>query len=368
MGEGMQRRARVSEKALRLVWLGFFQLVIAVGLGGCSSVGYYSQAVSGHLELMSRTRPVSEVIDDPATRDEVREKLRLVPAALAFAEQELGLPVGGSYREYSDLGRSAVTWVLFRTDPFSVELKPTCFLVVGCLSYQGWFSRADAEAAARAAEARGEDVYLAASPAYSSLGWFDDPVVNTMLQWREADLVGLLFHELAHQKVYLRHDTEFNESLANFVEREGLKRFYAQRGEQDEWRRHEASQALRDEFRSMVMRYREALAAGYRAAQSDYEKALIKGGSITAMREEFGRRRDADDHWAVYAHWFAKPINNAQLASLSTYNRLIPDFDRLLQASGGSFERFWERLRPLEQMSRQERRSYLASINGAPPR
>lgn len=338
-------------------------LVCVLSLSACANLGYYAQAIEGHFELMSARQDLGEVIGDQTQPKRVRNRLALVPEILEFAATELALPDNGSYRDYADIGRPAVTWVVFRTPEYSLDLKRSCFPVAGCLSYQGWFQRSAAEAAAERFRREGEDVYVAPSPAYSSLGWFEDPVLNTMLRWDESTFIGVIFHELTHQRLYVADDSDFNESLARFLEEEGVRRFLTARGDLGSWDRYLARNSLRQMFKSLVMEYRATLAEFYRQAQGSEELARGKRQIIQTLKAEYQRFLDIDNRWAAYQHWFNKPINNAQLAAVSVYNRYVPAFRALLRQVDGDIGQFWLEVDRLAAMSAKERADVLAAIS-----
>ncbi|MBI5783517.1 MAG: aminopeptidase, partial [Gammaproteobacteria bacterium] len=204
-------------------------LLLAV-VSGCASPGYYLHAVSGQIEILNKRRPVEEVLNDPATTPQTRQQLKLVRRLRDFASRELGLPDNDSYRSYTDLERPFVVWDVFAAPELSLEPKQWCFLVAGCVPYRGYFARDEAEQFAADLKQDGYDVYVGGVPAYSTLGWFNDPLLNTFIHRSEPELAGLLFHELAHQKIYVSGDTTFNESFATVVELEGVKRWSQQNG------------------------------------------------------------------------------------------------------------------------------------------
>src|SRR5579863_5315121 len=202
---------------------------IVVTLPGCA-IGYFTQAAQGQWRLMRARRPIEQVIADPASSEQLKARLRVVQDARDFAVSDLGLPDNRSYRSYSDLKRPYVVWNVVAAPEFSVQPQRWCFPFTGCLSYRGYFRERDARKMAAALAARGNDVMVGGVTAYSTLGHFADPVLNTMLRYGDLELVSTLFHELAHQLIYIRNDTVFNESFAVSVEQEGLRRWLAARG------------------------------------------------------------------------------------------------------------------------------------------
>jgi predicted aminopeptidase len=252
-------------------------VVAALCLGsGCSSLGYYGQAVGGHLDILQRSRPVADWLAEAETPARLRERLQLSQELRDFAVRELRLPDNTSYRRYADLGRPAVVWNVVAAPELSLQLKTWCFPVLGCVGYRGYFNRDDATATAAELRAQGWEVYVYGVPAYSTLGWSNwiggDPLLNTFLPWPEGELARLLFHELAHQVAYADDDTTFNESFATAVERLGGQRWLAQPGREAAAREYAELDRRRADWRELTLRHRQRLQALYASAASDDDK------------------------------------------------------------------------------------------------
>lgn len=341
-------------------------LAVASLLGGCGTVGYYAQAVNGHMDLMQRARPVADVIQDPATPEPLRERLRLSQRMRDFAVTELKLPEGGSYRRYADLGRSAVVWNVVAAPELSLTLKTWCFPVVGCVGYRGHYAQAQADALAAELRAQGLEVMVYGVPAYSTLGkleWMGgDPLLNTFVSGSEADLARLIFHELTHQVVYVDDDTTFNESYATAVERIG-GRLWMERFATPEARAADAQrQARARAFRAFTQRWRSELDALYRSSQPDEAKRAAKATLMQRLRADYEAQK-ADPAsplagFAGYDGWFAR-ANNASFAVLGAYNDLVAGFERLFEDAGRDFGRFHAEVRALAALPRDERRRRL---------
>ncbi len=323
---------------MRLFWAGAVLLVALAA--GCQSLAYYTQAISGHLNVMARARPVSDWLADPGTAPELRERLDLARRIRAFASEQLKLPENKSYLSYADLDRPYVVWNVFAAPRFSVEPKKECFPFTGCVSYRGFYAESDARRHADKLREEGYDVYVGGVPAYSTLGWFDDPLLSTFIRVPDTELARLVFHELAHQLVYVRGDTTFNESFAVAVEEEGVRQWleYERRGaELDAFR---AAQTRKREFAERVSQTRERLAFIYRMDLPD--EAMLE-----QKRGEWARLRMS------YPGLPAEP-NNAFLASVAIYTDLVPAFEQLL-AESGSLEGFYVRVQGLSRdASRRE--------------
>jgi predicted aminopeptidase len=309
-------------------------LAAALVLCGCESVRYYAQAIGGHFDVMRASRPVESWLADPSTPQDLRRRLELARGIREFASRELGLPQNGSYDSYADLGRRYVVWNVYAAPVFSTEPRKECFPFTGCVSYRGFFSEADARGHAEKLRLAGNDVYVGGVPAYSTLGWFDDPLLSTFIRLPDAQLARLLFHELAHQVVYARDDTTFNESFAVAVEEEGVRRWLRMQGREAEFAAFQAAQARRRELAARVEAMRKRLEAAYKSDVASDEKKRVKA-------EEFARLRA--DYGAIVP---AEP-NNAFLVSISVYTQLVPGFERLLADSGGNLPAFYQRVRQL---------------------
>jgi predicted aminopeptidase len=329
---------------------------------GCSSIGYYFQAVSGQVELTRKAQPISKVVADPHTGAELKAKLERVVEIRDFASRELHLPDNGSYRSYADIGRPYVVWNVFAASEFSVKPQEWCFLFAGCVGYRGYFSKAGADQFASDLRAQRYDVYVGGVPAYSTLGWLDDPVLNTFVQYPDADVAELMFHELAHQLVYVQGDSTFNESFAVTVEREGVERWLAAHGSEAQRREFEQQQVRRQAFAELVASYRERLAELYAEPLDPQQMRARKDQVLTQMRAEYGRLKQSWDGFAGYDPWFGQPLNNAQLASVTIYTQLVPAFQRILRDNGGDLQRFYAEAKRLAALPKAQRDAELAGL------
>ena len=322
--------------------------LIGVTLPGCA-LGYLTQAAQGHWRLMRARRPIEQVIADPGAGPELKARLRVVQDARDFAVSDLGLPDNRSYRSYSDLKRPYVVWNVVAAPEFSVQPQRWCFPFTGCLSYRGYFREQDARKMAAALAARGNDVMVGGVAAYSTLGHFADPVLNTMLRYGDLGLVSTIFHELAHQLIYVRGDSEFNESFAVSVEQEGLRRWLAARARslelQDYSARHRSEQLIVNVFadgrRRLAALY--ALSPAPPVAQRRERKQEIltaTGEQVLAVERQFEVRTG-------YDQWISDGLNNAHLASVGTYFDCVPGFQRLLAANGGNLPAFYAAVRTM---------------------
>jgi len=338
----------------------------AVCLGtGCSSVGYLGQSVAGHLDVMHRARPVAEVLADPATAEPLRAQLQLAERIRDFASRELALPDNRSYRRYAALDRPAAVWNVVAAPALSLTLKTWCFPMMGCVGYRGYYDRADADALAATLRDQGWEVQVYGVPAYSTLGWTNwlggDPLLSTFIGWREAELARLIFHELAHQVVYVADDTGFNESYATAVEQLGVARWLAGPAGARALADDAAAQARRQQFKALTRAARDDLAAIFAdASQDDAAKQDAKARRMAQLRADYEQlKRDAWSGYAGYDRWFAE-ANNASLAIQAAYGDLVPAFEQLFEAQGRDFARFHEAVRALAALPKAERLATLA--------
>lgn len=347
----------------RLAALGL--LAAAAGLSGCSTLGYYAQAVGGHLDILQRTRPVADWLADPATPAALRERLQLAQRLRDFAVTELRLPDNRSYRGYADLQRSAVVWNVVAAPELSLQLKTWCFPLMGCVGYRGYFQRDGADALAAELVHEGWEANVYGVPAYSTLGWTNwlggDPLLNTFVQWPEAELARLIFHELAHQVAYAADDTTFNESFAGAVERIGGRRWLAQHGSEAARAEFAALDARREDFRALTQRTRERLQALYAGELPADQKRQRKAALMAEMRAEYTTLKATRwNGFAGYDGWVAR-ANNAAFGVQAAYNELVPQFERLFERSGSDFRRFYAEVQALAALPKDERRARLAA-------
>ena len=336
--------------------------LLAYLLCGCATLRYYSQAVSGHLQLMRRATPIEDELARDAFPVALKAKLQTVLRLREFASRELALPDNGSYKRYADLGRQYVAWNVFAAPEFSIEAIRSCFPFAGCVGYRGYFAEADAQAEAAAMRARGHDAHVGGVPAYSTLGWFDDPVLNTFIHYPEAELARLMFHELAHQQLYVKNDTRFNESFATTVEQIGVTRWLDANADDSGRTAFELSQTMKREFVTLVLKHRAILEQYYRQDLPLEQKRLGKAQRFAAMEEEYRQLKLSWNGFAGYDRWFAAKPNNASLASVALYTELVPALRALLEKEGGDLPRFYVAVKNLAQLPKEERDERLRSI------
>ncbi|WP_458072359.1 aminopeptidase [Rhodanobacter sp. BL-MT-08] len=331
-------------------------------LGACASVRYYAQAVRGQSEMLFHRRDIGAIVADPSTDPRVAARLALARRARRFASQHLALPDNRSYTRYVDLHRPFAVWNVFAAPRYSVDPVLHCFPVAGCVGYRGYFSEADAKADAQQLRRQGDDVEVGGVSAYSTLGWFADPILSSMLRWDDDDLDGTIFHELAHQLIYVKDDTAFNESFAMFVQDQGLREWRRSRGlpAQDD-----RAQALENGFTALVLDLRERLKTLYASGVDHLQMEAGKQHEIAAFRLRYAQWRDS--HWPGehrYDAWVAAPINNASLVPFGLYDQWKPAFAALFKQSMGQWPAFYQRVRELSRQPKPQRDAVLAGLNG----
>lgn len=346
-----------------LLFLSLAMLVIS----GCGNLGYYAQSISGQMEILRKRESIEGLLENPQLDTSLRRKLSLVQEIRTYASDALGLPNNDSYRSYVDLKRPYVVWNVFAAPEFSFDLKEWCFPFAGCVRYRGYFSRDDAETYAGGLKQEGYDVYVGGVEAYSTLGWFDDPVLNTILRRDDARLAALIFHELAHQQLYVNGDTAFNEGFASTVEVEGVKRWLANKNDQQlqlEYNKHSQRQ---QQFVALVETTRERLDRLYQSDLSDVDKRLQKKSLIAQLQSDYQQLKTEWDGYRGYDAWFSTDMNNAQLANVFTYQDYVPAFQHLLQQQHGDFPAFYRAVAQLAALDKDEREQALHSLNDTIP-
>ncbi len=333
-------------------------------LAGCNPA-YLVQAAGGQWQLMKTRRPVAEVIADPATAPATRGQLEEATAAVAFAHTALALPDNGSYREYVDVGRSYAVWNVFAAGPFDLALRRWCFPIAGCVAYRGYFAEHKARAFAAGLAADGDDVHVAGAVAYSTLGYLRDPLLSSVLQLPGATAAALIFHELAHQRLYVPGDTVFNESFATLVEQEGLTRWLAERGEWAALCRFGNGLERARQLRALLDEARAELAAIYRSASPEAQRTAAKAAAFARL---LGRYRMLRADWReppYFDGWFEGDINNASLGALAAYDRLVGVLRVILASEGGDLPAFYRRAERLAQLDEAARGEVLGAITAA---
>lgn len=328
--------------------------VFALITSGCQSVYYYGQAINGQLSILMNRVPIEKILDDPRTSEKLKNRLALILEIREFAKNDLRLPADESYLSYVDLHRPYVVWNVFAAPEFSLTPKTWCYPIVGCVAYRGYFSEEDARQFAGSLK-KNYDVYVGGVTAYSTLGWFDDPVLSTIMHLTETESAALIFHELTHQMLYAPDDTAFNESFATTVEQEGVRRWLAFRRNPDAFDAYLRNFRKHRQFVDLIMKYRRLLESLYQAESPPSAKREQKARLFYRLKQDHDRLKKNWNGSSRYAHWFNQPLNNAQLISVLTYQDLVPAFVKLLEQKQGDLEQFYHECRALAKKSKAER-------------
>lgn len=338
-------------------------------LAACSQIGYYSQSISGHLSIMSSSRPIEDLLEDPEVSTQLKQKLSRALEFRSFASEELFLPDNDSYLSYADTGRSAAVWNVVAAPDDSLTPKQWCFAFVGCLPYRGYYDQEEAEAYADELIAQKMDVVTYGVPAYSTLGWFDDPLLNTLIDLPDWVLAGIMFHELSHQLVYVEDDTVFNEAFAQTVEEEGRRRWLMQNGTDEERASFQVFATRQFDFQALMKQTREELLLCYKSGSDREARLACKQGIIDQMLERYSALKQSWGGYTGYDFWLESRPNNAHFVSTDTYRRYVPAFEKILQKNGGDLQRFYAEVELLADLPKQERQEMLEGLltNEKPP-
>ena len=355
----------------RFRWRAGATALLALALVGCADTRYYWQSVSGHLEMLRSAKPVVQWLADVQTPQQLKDRLELSQRIRDFAVTELALPDNPSYRQYADLQRRSVVWNVVAAPEFSLTLKTWCFPVLGCVGYRGYFNEADARLEAGQLKAQGLEVSVYGVPAYSTLGWMNwaggDPLLNTFIRYPEGELARIIFHELAHQVLYLPGDTLFNESFATAVEQLGGARWLAAFGSQTARTEYAAFDTRRKQFRALTLATRDRLRLIYApdspVAPDPQRQALLKQAAMREFRDQYERLKQAWGGYAGYDPWVAN-ANNASFGAQAAYDDLVPTFEALFAREGGNWRAFYDAVRRLADLPKPERTQALKRITG----
>lgn len=339
-------------------------MLVLMPLAGCQGLAYYGQAAQGQFALMAKRQDIDTLLAAEGTDPVLRARLAGVQRIRAFAARELALPVHGQYDRYVALGRDYPVWSVMATPALSLRAHRWCYPFVGCLAYRGYFREAGAQKEAARRAAAGDDVYVSGIPAYSTLGWFSDPVLSSFLHWPEPELAELLFHELAHQKLFVPGDTVFNESFAVVVAEAGLARYEALYGLDLAPLR--AARARRADFVALVMAHRAQLQARFKAAATDDERRAARADVYAALRAAHAAQKEAWGGYSGYDAWFAE-LNNARLNAVGSYYERVPALRRLLAQGGDDLPTFYRACRALARLSYRERQARLDALLATEP-
>ena len=333
---------------------------------GCAQLSYYAQAAQGQLGLVASAKPIDQWLADPKVSDQLKQRLTRTQQIRKFAAQELDLPDNGSYTKYAELNRPYVVWNVIATPELSMKPVQWCFPIAGCVDYRGYYRKEDAQRFAQELRTQGYEVRVSGVPAYSTLGWFNDPVLSTFIAYPEAEVARMLFHELAHQVAYAPGDTPFNESFATTVESIGVERWLDKHGNPDSRDRYREFRQRKRDFIALLTQHRQRLEEVFASDISDDEKRNQKALVITSLKQSY--RQTKDEKWgghSGYDQWFNEPITNAHFVLVATYEELVPAF-QALHAKSGSMKKFYADVQAMAKQDKARRREQLALLLGMP--
>jgi predicted aminopeptidase len=336
---------------------------LAITLGGCADMAYLHQAAAGHVGLVWKSRSLADVLADPQSSERLKDQLQAAQTIRRFAVDTLALPDNASYTRYVDTGQPFVVWNVLATRELSLKLESFCFWVVGCLNYKGYYSEADAQAFAQLLRERGLEVTVAGVPAYSTLGWTPDPLVNTFIYYPKGELARLVFHELAHQVLYVADDTAFNESFATAVEELGVELWLQNQADGQVRREYEIFDVRRKRFQALLQHTRAALKALYDSDLPDADKRTGRDAIFADLQARY--RQVREEEWGGYAgydRFFRQEVNTPRLAGHGLYRQWVPALKALFVRSGSDFKRFFEAAADLGRLEKSARQQRLAAM------
>jgi len=342
----------ISWRIMRLLTL---SALLVLACCSCSSISYYHQSISGHLSLISKRQAITTIVNDPASDKDLVAQLKHAQEARAFASTRLKLPENGSYHSFVQLDQPHVTWAVFAAPEFSVALNNWCFLVIGCVQYRGYFKQQRAEEYAEKLSNKGLETYVTGIPAYSTLGWFDDPLLSSMIDRGELVTAAYIFHELSHQQFYVNGDSGFNEAFATAVEEIGVALWLQENNKLDQLEKYHQWLQQKKVFSDFIGSSRQKFEDLYTEELPEQDKREKKHALIEQMRKEFSSLSTQHKQISRYTNWMSGPLNNAQLGAISLYRELVPAFKKIYQLCDNDFERFYAQAKQISKLSIEQR-------------
>lgn len=340
-----------------LFFLSVFLVCFGV-LSACTDFDYYLHTANGHLVVMAQRKSITDLLQDEATSAELRGKLKEIAWIRHFASDRLALPENGSYQSYVELDRPYVVWNVVAAPELSLEPLVWCFPFAGCISYRGYFDLEKAQEFAHFLEGEGYETTVSGVPAYSTLNWFDDPALSTFSGWPTSAMARLIFHELAHQKLYVPDDSAFNESFATTVADAGVELWLERFGNTQDKQEYHERLKREEEFLALIAQTRNELERVYDSQMTEAEKRQRKADAFADLRQRYADLKTVWDGYAGYDPWF-KTLNNARFASVNTYHRWVPAFKLALQQEKDDFPAFYRRCEAIADLPPETRSQLL---------
>ncbi|MGA7146414.1 MAG: aminopeptidase [Desulfobacterales bacterium] len=348
---------------LKSIWLTIgFAVFLTTSLTSCASIRYYGQLISGQIGILNKREPIRHVLAQPDASEKLKLKLKLVLEIREFAKDKLFLPAKDQYLSFVDLERPFAVYNVFATPEFSFSPKTWCYPIIGCAVYRGYFSKKDAFNYADQLRKKGYDVYIGGVVAYSTLGWFDDPVLSTFINLSDIKLAALIFHELSHHLLYVADDTTFNESFATAVERESLRRWLLSKNRPKAYGDYMKAYRRQQQFIKLVLKYRKKLEVLYAKDLPVLEKRHDKAVEFDNLKADYRLLKKQWGGYSGYEGWFNRKMNNAQLLTVATYNDLVPAFLKLLKTCNSNLKTFYKKCQELSKKPKKVRRAYLDQL------
>ncbi len=329
----------------------FTLTALCISISSCAQLGYYYQAVKGQSQLLNKRQPVDQILADPDTPETLKHQLSKAEEIRLFGIQHLGLGDQGNFTQYADLNRKYALWNVVAAPEFSIEPKTWCFPVAGCVSYKGFFDQALALREQETLRGQGFDVLVYGVTAYSTLGWFDDPLLNTFIHYPDNELAALLFHELSHQVLYVKDDSDFNEAFATAVEYAMLSRWLKKQGKDEQVELIKSNRDKQNRITELVLGFRKQLQSAYVGENPDREKIRL----FDQMKRQYSEIKASGEGTPYYDWWFSQPLNNAYLLTVSTYFRLVPAFSNMIAEHDGDLQAFFDYSRNLARQPKETR-------------
>ena len=337
-------------------------LLVIFIVSGCESLGYYAHVSKGQLDMMWGRQDIEQLIKEDETPVQLKQQLQTIKAIRQYSVDVLALPDNGSYLSYIDIGRPYAVWNVFAANELESTAKQWCFPVAGCVSYRGYFKQELAEQYAQGLKVQGYDIYVAGVPAYSTLGWFDDPSLSSFVYWQDWRLAALIFHELAHQQLYLAGDTAFSESFAKAVESLAVSQWLRDSGQLIQLEQYRRFTSMNTEFSQGLLQLRKDLAELYQRPLSNEAKRVKKQQLITRYQTEVYQQFKRKWQSHIYDRWVEEGINNAKLLTISSYYQWQTAFEHLYQQQSGDWRAFYHQVKQLSQLPRLQREQLLREL------
>jgi len=346
-----------------MYWLPPIILLILVGGSGCQTAAYYSQAVSGQAQILCCQKSIEKLITDPYQPQAIVNKLRLVLELRNFARNNLGLDPGNNYLRYKALDRKYALWVVYAAPEFDVNLKSWWYPIAGRFTSRGWFRETSARKYANNLKREGLDVHIGGAPAYSTLGWFDDPVLSTFIEHSKTDLAELIFHELAHRRLFIADDATFNESFATATARAGVVRWLQSKSDAEGVNRYRSEYKRVNVFVELVLKTRKTLKGLYKVKLEPDDMRKRKAGVLQELKAKILQLHSKDPEYIGLARWAKRPINNANLAAIAVYYRQVSAFERLLANHADDIQKYFSEVELISSLSKEDRIKKMRSLN-----